>query len=151
MKSYRPQPATAWSASDSDPLRDMQTWAQRMRDQHPPFRPPPLADGRRPAYADLTLHLGDGRKMVMRLDSPTVQIDRDTDFDTDVFGGSPLRRISSYDRVRVTLEGRFTNPPPQAAPTPPDPPAPPAPPAAPAGPPARAVADFPGLADLGRK
>lgn len=137
--------AATWSSAGSNPLDDVRTWAQRVRET---VGPPQITAPRRPAYADLTVHYGDGRTMLLRVEHPHLQIDREAEFG-DYRGGDLFRRILD-DRVRVTVEGRLLDPrqpAPGSAPAPPPTPEPatPAPPT-----PARSVGDFPDLADLGR-
>lgn len=77
-----------------------------------PFRiPPPYQRaGARPACADLTLHLGDGKTMKMRIDYPAVTVEHRNRYDDYLSFGSPLRSYASPREVTITLDGVLGDP-----------------------------------------
>lgn len=91
-----------------------------------PFRIPSPYEraGSRPACADLTLHLGDGKTMKMRIDYPAVTVEHRNRYDDYLSFGSPLRSYASPREVTITLDGvlgdphRDVDPPRKTAPAP---------------------------------
>lgn len=115
-----------------------------------PFRSPTIA-ARRPSYADLTLHLGDGKTVMMRIGAPMVEITRGHDDYIDPISSryDPLSRyVLPPSRVCITLDGHLENPGDTLTPATPPPTRPPDPPPEPPALTVRTIADLPGLTDL---
>lgn len=64
----------------------------------------------RAAYADVTVHLGDGKRMIMRVDSPSLEVEQDYgDAYSGSFGDPRLTRSLSPMRT-VRIEGYLGDP-----------------------------------------
>lgn len=105
------------------------------------------SQARRASHADLTLHLGGGKTVVMRVESPMIDVQYRYDrmADVDLFGTSPRHlTFPSSREVTVTLDGYLGVPEPHPKPAPAASPAP----AAPASDPASSVRSIHELPDL---
>lgn len=89
-----------------------------------PFVPPSPYGQPRVAHADLTLHYGDGKRLVMRVDAPSVTMERRYDRYDDVYSfGQTLQPSFHRQEVTLTLDG-YLGEPERPAPTPTPTPAP---------------------------
>jgi hypothetical protein len=77
-----------------------------------PFAPPSPYGQPRVAHADLTLHYGDGKRMLLRVDAPQVSMEYHQDrYGMDMLSfGSTMRSYIGPREVTLTLDGYLGEP-----------------------------------------